>query len=96
LRCFHVFIALTLLLTTPAIAAVPAAVEITCYPRTATLRTLLTSGYFPVAIMEVGELPGIIFAHGKTLEYVVFVLNGETICQVGGGSGFQLIIRKKV
>ena len=95
MRCFHFILALTLLFTTPASAAVSPEAKIACYPAKEVISALVINGYAPVADLEIGGLPGIIFSNSASTEYLVFVLKDDVMCEVGSGLAFHLIKRRE-
>lgn len=95
LRCFHVLLALSLITYQPAQAAVKPDAQIACYPAKEMVGALIMNGFAPVADLEVGGLPGMIFSRDDTTDYLVFVLKDDLMCEVGSGKAFHLIKRRK-
>lgn len=95
MRCLYALIALSILFSTPSHAAISSNAQVVCYPAKEVIYALMTNGFVPVADLEIGSLPGIIWVRESTTDYFVFILKDKTMCEVGSGLAFHLIKRKE-
>ena len=79
-----------LFLATSTFAAAPS-VAPHCFPAKEITAILLMHGFIPVAELEIGGLPGIIWANPVTTQYEVMALKNDTLCSVSSGEAFHLI-----